>query len=74
MISAKREASICVKALDRDIGELFIGSRTPGIVYEDLLIQGTVVMEGPGPSAPGHIRAYHIPTGEMTLAGSSRFR
>lgn len=53
------------EGLGRDIGELYMGSRTPGIVYKDLLIQGTVVMEGPGPSAPGHIRAYHIPTGEL---------
>ena len=48
--------------LDRDIGELFIASNTPGVVYDDLLILPTRVSEGVR-SAPGHIRAYDIRTG-----------
>ena len=53
------------QGLDRDIGNLFYGSRTPGIVYKDLLILPTVVSEGPGKTAPGHIRAFNARTGEV---------
>ncbi len=49
--------------LDRDVTNQDIVSTTPGIVYKDLLIMGTRVSEGYN-GAPGHIRAYHIPTGE----------
>ena len=40
-------------------------STTPGAVYRDLLILGTRVHEGPGPSAPGHVRAYDVRTGTI---------
>jgi quinoprotein glucose dehydrogenase len=40
-------------------------SNTPGAIYKDLLILGTRVSEGPGPSAPGHIRAYDVRTGRI---------
>ena len=36
-----------------------------GRIYRDLLILGTRVAEGPGPSAPGHIRAYDVRTGAI---------
>lgn len=52
------------KGLDRDADNLFVISTTPGAIYNDLLILGTRVSEGPGPSAPGHIRAYNVRTGE----------
>ena len=52
------------EGLGRDVGTLFLTARTPGIVYEDLLIQGTSLSEGPD-TAPGHIRAYDLRTGEM---------
>lgn len=34
-------------------------------MYRDLLIMGTLVHEGPGPSAPGHVRAYDVRTGAI---------
>ncbi len=52
------------KGLGRDVDDLFINSRTPGIVYKDLLIQGGTVSESTG-AAPGHIRAYNVHTGEI---------
>ncbi|MSO24311.1 MAG: pyrroloquinoline quinone-dependent dehydrogenase, partial [Acidobacteria bacterium] len=51
--------------LGREAGHLFVHSRTPGEIYHDLLILGTTVSEGPGPSAPGHIRAYDVRTDKM---------
>jgi quinoprotein glucose dehydrogenase len=41
---------------------LSIGVNTPGVVYGDLLILGSVVPEGL-PSAPGDIRAFDVNTG-----------
>ncbi len=49
--------------LDREVGDLFVNARTPGIIYKDLLIQGTTLSEGPE-TAPGHIRAYNVRSGE----------
>jgi quinoprotein glucose dehydrogenase len=53
------------KGLGRDCDKLFIVGTTPGIVFRDLLILGARVSEGPGPVAPGHLRAYDIRTGRM---------
>jgi len=53
------------EGLGRDAATLFVAASTPGIVFRDLLIQGTRVSEGPGPSAPGHIRAYDVRTGQI---------
>lgn len=52
------------EGLDRSAEGLFVLSNTPGIIFRDLLILGTRVHEGPGPSAPGHLRAYDVRTGE----------
>lgn len=49
--------------LDRDVFYLSVTASSPGIVYRDLLILGSVVGEGPNPSAPGHIRAFDARTG-----------
>lgn len=51
--------------LGRDADKLFVLANTPGILYRELLILGTRVSEGPGPSAPGHIRAYDVRTGKL---------
>ncbi len=51
--------------LDRDVSGLYVLSNTPGAIYHDLLILGTRVAEGPGPAAPGHIRAYDVRTGAI---------
>jgi quinoprotein glucose dehydrogenase len=53
------------QGLDRDVQGLSVRSTTPGALYKDLLILGTSVAEGPGPSAPGHIRAYDVRTGAI---------
>ena len=53
------------EGLGRDASKLYVIATTPGIVYRDLLILGSRVSEGPGPAAPGHIRAYDIRTGKM---------
>lgn len=51
--------------LGREASQLYILATTPGIVFRDLIIMGSRVAEGPGPSAPGHIRAYDIRTGKQ---------
>jgi quinoprotein glucose dehydrogenase len=53
------------EGLGREAGTLFVASSTPGIIFRNLLILGTRVSEGPGPSAPGHIRAYDVRTGKI---------
>lgn len=53
------------QGLGRDTSGLYVLSTTPGAVYRDLLILGTRVSEGPGPSAPGHVRAYDVRTGKI---------
>jgi quinoprotein glucose dehydrogenase len=53
------------EGLERDTSGLFVLSTTPGVVYRDLLILGTRVHEGPGPSAPGYVRAYDVRTGRI---------
>ena len=53
------------EGLGRDAAELYVLSTTPGAVYGDLLILGTRVHEGPGPSAPGDVRAYDVRTGDI---------
>jgi len=52
------------EGLGRDVTGLSVTARTPGIIFDDLLIQGTSVSESMM-SAPGHIRAYDVRTGAM---------
>jgi quinoprotein glucose dehydrogenase len=52
------------EGLGRDPETVSISSRTPGVLYQDLLIQGSLVPEGL-PSAPGDIRAYDVRTGKI---------
>lgn len=53
------------EGLGRDVSKLAILARTPGALYGELLILPMAVGEGPGPAAPGHIRAYNVRTGKM---------
>jgi quinoprotein glucose dehydrogenase len=53
------------RGLDRDIGGQRMTVTTPGTVYQDLLILGSSVGEGPDATAPGHIRAYNVRTGKL---------
>ncbi len=50
--------------LGRDIGDAYLVSTSPGVVYRDVLIWGTRVGEEEG-SAPGYIRAYDARTGKV---------
>lgn len=52
------------EGLGRDVSDLFVVNTSPGLVYKDLLILGTRVDEAP-PSAPGHVRAYDVRTGQQ---------
>ena len=49
--------------LDRDIFFLSVGASSPGVIYKDLIIIGSVVGEGPSAAAPGHIRAFDVRSG-----------
>ncbi len=40
-------------------------STTPGVIFGDLYILGSTVGEGPGPAAPGYIRAFNVRTGAV---------
>ncbi|MEO8579447.1 MAG: PQQ-binding-like beta-propeller repeat protein [Gemmatimonadales bacterium] len=50
--------------LGRDVDDASVIATSPGVVYDDLLIQGTRVGEDEG-SAPGDIRAYDARTGRI---------
>ncbi len=53
------------EGLGRDVTGLAIQMNTPGVIYKDLIILSTRCGEGPGPAAPGHVRAYNVRTGEL---------
>lgn len=53
------------EGLGRDARGLFLVGTSPGAVYRDVFIVSTRVGEGPGPAAPGHIRAYDVRTGKL---------
>ncbi len=50
--------------LGHEAQSLTIQATSPGVVYKDLLIQGTLVAEDL-PAAPGHIRAFDVRTGKV---------
>jgi quinoprotein glucose dehydrogenase len=50
--------------LGRPVDEITITTTTPGAVYKDLIIIGSLVSEGL-PSAPGDIRAFDARTGKL---------
>ncbi len=53
------------RGLGRDISPLEYDVTSPGIVYKNLIILGSMCGEGPEPSAPGHVRAFDVRTGVM---------
>jgi quinoprotein glucose dehydrogenase len=53
------------QGLGRDVSQLYVQAATPGVVFGDLLILGSRLSEGPGPAAPGHIRAFDLHTGRQ---------
>ncbi len=52
------------EGLGRAAETLSVSSTSPGVVYNDLLIMGSIVPEAL-PSAPGDIRAYDVRTGKV---------
>ena len=50
--------------MNRDISNLRVTSTSAGMIYKDLIIMGSSLSEEEE-SAPGHIRAYDVYTGEM---------
>lgn len=52
------------KGLSRPIHDEYVVATSPGVIYDNLLIQGTRVGEEEG-SAPGDIRAYDVRTGSI---------
>ncbi|HEV2131566.1 MAG TPA: PQQ-binding-like beta-propeller repeat protein, partial [Longimicrobiaceae bacterium] len=65
ILSFGERGSVDLKAeLGRDVSGEDVVATSPGIVYRDLLIQGTRVSEAAG-AAPGHIRAYDVRTGAI---------
>jgi len=61
-----RDGSIDLKEdLGRDASGLSLQATTPGVVFQDLLIMGMRLGEGPAPAAPGPIRAFDIRTGKL---------
>lgn len=52
------------EGLAREIAQMAVYANTPGAIYQNLIIMGTRVGEGPG-SSPGHIRAYNVLTGTI---------
>ncbi|MDQ6760039.1 MAG: pyrroloquinoline quinone-dependent dehydrogenase [Acidobacteriota bacterium] len=50
--------------LGRDPEQMSVGLTSPGIVYKDLLIVGSIVSESL-PSSPGDIRAYDVRSGKL---------
>ena len=53
------------EGLGRDVRSVWVTAATPGIIYNDLLILGSTLSEGPSAAAPGHIRAFDVKTGEQ---------
>ena len=53
------------EGLGERAADLSVISTSPGAVHRDLIVLGTRVSEGPGPSAPGHIRAWNVLTGKL---------
>ena len=52
------------KGLGRDPAQVYVWASSPGIIYQDLLIQGTGLNEGYG-TPPGFIRAFDVKTGKL---------
>ncbi|MCL4844161.1 MAG: PQQ-binding-like beta-propeller repeat protein [Bryobacteraceae bacterium] len=55
------------EGLGRPVEGLSVAISTPGVVYRDLLIVGSIVPEG-APSAPGYIRAFELKSGKQRWA------
>lgn len=52
------------EGLGRDVDTITVSVSTPGVIYKDLLILGSIVSEGL-PAAPGDIRAFDLRSGKL---------
>jgi len=52
------------EGLGRDPNTISVSASTPGVIYKDLLILGSIVSEDL-PAAPGDIRAFDVRTGKL---------
>lgn len=52
------------QGLDQDAFDLPVLAPTPGVVHRDLLIMGSSIPDTLPPTAPGHIRAFDVRTGQ----------
>ncbi|MEO8622466.1 MAG: PQQ-binding-like beta-propeller repeat protein, partial [bacterium] len=55
------------KGLGRDGANQSVTATSPGVIFKDLIIQGSRVGEGDG-SAPGYVRAFDVRTGALRWA------
>ena len=53
------------QGLDRDLTGMHYNSTTPGVIFQNHLIIGSTVGEGPDAAAPGFVRAFDIHTGKL---------
>jgi quinoprotein glucose dehydrogenase len=52
------------RGMDRDLSQLAYGATSPPAIFEEIVIVGFSVGEGPGPAAPGDVRAFDVRTGK----------
>lgn len=52
------------EGLDQDAFYLAVHAPTPGVVFRDLLILGSSIPDTLPPTAPGHLRAFDVRTGQ----------
>ncbi|MBO0719624.1 MAG: pyrroloquinoline quinone-dependent dehydrogenase [Blastocatellia bacterium] len=51
------------RGMERDLSQLTYGATSPPAIFEDSVILGFSVGEGPSPSGPGDVRAFDVRTG-----------
>lgn len=49
----------------KNMDDLIFTVTSPGVIYKNVIVIGSMVTEGPEPAAPGHVRAYDVRTGEQ---------
>lgn len=52
------------EGMDRDLSQLPYGPTSAPAIFEDNVVMGFSVGEGPGPAAPGDVRAFNVRTGK----------
>jgi quinoprotein glucose dehydrogenase len=52
------------RGMDRDLSQLTYGATSPPAIFEEIVIVGFSVGEGPSTAAPGDVRAFDVRTGK----------